>query len=145
MPRPSRFRFSKRTSPVARLALYLMAFIRATLVVLCRGQNGAAVLTEYPRGRSKILVFLSATKRNQLRSVHFDPLLLEAILKVCFFGAHFLKILVFSLLEEDEDSCNKCAQSFHTLPYIPPLFFRCAMSNFLLCAWFFKLKRRPTR
>ena len=102
-------------------------------------------LTEYPRERSKILVFLSATKRNQLRSVHFDRLLLEAILKVCFFGAHFLKILVFSLLEEDKDSCNKCAQSFHTLPYIPPLFFRCAMSNFLLCAWFFKLKRRPTR
>ena len=60
-------------------------------------------LTEYRRGTSKILVFLSATKRNQLQSVHFDPLLLEAIVKVCFFGAHFLKILVFSLLEEDED------------------------------------------
>ena len=52
-------------------------------------------LTECPRGRSKILVFPSATKRNQLRSVHFDRLLLEAILKVCFFGAHFLRILVF--------------------------------------------------
>ena len=47
---------------------------------------------------------LLATKRNQLRSVHFDLLLLEAILEVCFLGTLFLKALVFSFLEEDEDS-----------------------------------------
>ena len=47
-------------------------------------------LTEYLRGRSKILVFILATERNQLRirSVHFDPLPLG----VCFIGTHFVKI-----------------------------------------------------
>ena len=34
------FRFSMWTSSVARLALFLVAFTRATIVVLCRGENG---------------------------------------------------------------------------------------------------------
>ena len=34
---------------------------------------------------------------------------------------------------------NKCAQSFRRLPYIPALFLRCAMSNFLLRTWFLSL------
>ena len=39
------FRFSKRTSSVAGLALCLVAFSRATLVVLFCGENGTAVLS----------------------------------------------------------------------------------------------------
>ena len=34
------FQFSMWTSSVARLALFLVAFTRATIVVLCRGENG---------------------------------------------------------------------------------------------------------
>ena len=39
-------------------------------------------------------------------SVHFDPLLLfgSYTRSLFFFGTHFLKILVFSFLEEDENS-----------------------------------------
>ena len=36
-------RFSKRTSLVAELGLCLVTFTRETLVVLYRGENGAAV------------------------------------------------------------------------------------------------------
>ena len=39
------FRFSKRTSSVAGLALCLVAFSRASLVVLFCGENGTAVLS----------------------------------------------------------------------------------------------------
>ena len=39
------FRFSKRTSSVAGLALCLVAFSRASLLVLCCGENGTAVLS----------------------------------------------------------------------------------------------------
>ena len=39
------FRFSKRTSSVAGLALCLVAFSRACLVVLFCGENGTAVLS----------------------------------------------------------------------------------------------------
>ena len=53
--------------------------------------------------RKFLLSRLLATKRNQLLSVHFDLLQLEAILEVCLFGTLLLKVLVFSSLEEDED------------------------------------------
>ena len=39
------FRFSKRTSSVAGLALCFVAFSRASLLVLCCGENGTAVLS----------------------------------------------------------------------------------------------------
>ena len=38
--------------------------------------------------------------------MYFDLLLLEAMLEVCLFGTHFLEILAFSFLEEDEDSVS---------------------------------------
>ena len=41
------FRFSKRTSSVAGLALCLVAFSRASLVVLFCGENGTAVLSNW--------------------------------------------------------------------------------------------------
>ena len=80
--------FSTRTSSVAELDLHLVAFKRnfTFLFFFCSLLwREPFCLTEYLRGRSKIIVF-----RNQLRirSEHFDPLLLG----VCFIGTHFLKI-----------------------------------------------------
>ena len=79
------FRFSTRTSSVAGLALYSVAFTRATLVVLfswrerySRSSYWALTLTLIPASRIEIRVFLLATERNQIGSVYFDPLLLEA-------------------------------------------------------------------
>ena len=71
-------------------------------------------MTLIPASRIEIRVFLLATERNQIGSVYFDPLLLEAR-GVFFFGKHFGKILALSLLEEFEDSSLR-AQSFRTLP-----------------------------
>ena len=103
LPKPC-FRFSTRTSSVAELDLHLVAFKRNFFLfyfffcsVLWREPF---CLTEYLRGRSKIIVF-----KNQLRirSEHFDPLLLG----VCFIGTHFLKIHPsFFFLEEFQDSCK---------------------------------------
>ena len=79
------FRFSTRTSSVAGLALYSVAFTRATSVVLfswrerySRSFYWALTLTLIPASRIEIRVFLLATERNQIESVYFDPLLLEA-------------------------------------------------------------------
>ena len=79
------FRFSTRTSSVAGLVLYSVAFTRATLVVLfswrerySRSSYWALTLTLIPASRIEIRVFLLATERNQIGSVYFDPLLLEA-------------------------------------------------------------------
>ena len=80
------FRFYTWTSSVAELALCLVALTWATLVtsVLWRVLVSRSVyltfdlVHKYPREGSKILAFLLATERNQLWSVYFDPLLLEA-------------------------------------------------------------------
>ena len=115
------FRFSTRTSSVAGLALYSVAFTRATSVVLfswrerySRSFYWALTLTLIPASRIEIRVFLLATERYQIGSVYFDPLLLEARGMV-FYGKLFGKILALSFLEEFEDSSLR-AQSFRTLP-----------------------------
>ena len=66
------FRFSTRTSSVAGLALYSVAFTRATSVVLfswrerySRSFYWALTLTLIPGSRIEIRVFLLATERNQ--------------------------------------------------------------------------------
>lgn len=43
------FQFSTWTSSVTTLALYLIAFTRATLVVVCRGENSTAILSNVLR------------------------------------------------------------------------------------------------
>ena len=72
-------------------------------------------MTLIPASRIEIRVFLLATERNQIGSVYFDPLLLEARGVFFFFGKHFGKILALFFLEEFEDSSLR-AQSFRTLP-----------------------------
>ena len=115
------FRFSTRISSVAGLALYSVAFTRETSGVLfswlqrySRSFYWALTLTLIPASRIEIRVFLLASERNQIGSVHFDPLLLE-VRGVVFFGKHFGKILALSFLEEFEDSSLR-AQSFRILP-----------------------------
>ena len=89
------FRFSTRTSPVTGLALYFVAFTRATLVVLCRGENGTVVLSNWVSARkienSCILGYwlLNVTIWGVCISILFC--FFEAILEVCFFWNAFLE------------------------------------------------------
>ena len=86
----------------------------------------------------EILVFLLATERNQLRTVYFDPLLLQAR-GVLFWKAFRDNLGTFFSWRSSKTLVNKCAQSFRTLPLktgVDTFLVSCAMLNFLLCAWF---------
>ena len=68
---------SAHTALVTTLALYLIASTREQLWLFCVVTR--RVRSFCPTRRElKILVFLLATERSQLQSVHFEPLLLEA-------------------------------------------------------------------
>ena len=93
---------------------------------------------EIRNSKFEILVFLLASERNQLRSVYFDPLLLQPR-GVFFLESISWKFKLFLLLKNSKTLVNNCAQSFRTLPLktgVDTFLVRCATLNFLLCAWF---------
>ena len=140
------FRFSTRTSSVAGLALCLVAFTRATIIscslLVARTVQPFFLLSFdldiNTRWRIEILVFLLATERNQIRSVNFDPLLLETR------GVFFLESISWNFSTFFSGRVRRLFSARSEFPYTPSINWSGYMRSFLgaQCWAFFSISCR---